>query len=73
MFNSWLPLLFISALQMLAYLMMTYEAHYPERLKFAFVVNGKLWKLFSEIQVLKHWLSYKLKNFKLSMKVSFHG
>ncbi|KFM72977.1 SEC14-like protein 2, partial [Stegodyphus mimosarum] len=30
-------------LQMLAYLMMTYEAHYPERLKLAFVVNASVY------------------------------
>lgn len=30
-------------LQMLAYLMMTYEAHYPERLKFAFVINASVY------------------------------
>ncbi|XP_054708659.1 SEC14-like protein 2 [Uloborus diversus] len=30
-------------LQMLAYLMMTYESHYPERLKLAFVINASVY------------------------------
>ncbi|CAL1277343.1 unnamed protein product [Larinioides sclopetarius] len=42
------------AVQMLAYLMMTYEAHYPERLKKAYIINASVYftLLFSVVKPL---------------------